>query len=134
MFAALLFMPFDRLGAEQTDVQGTGLGLALSRGLMEAMGGTLTATSVVGGGTTFTLDLALADEPVDERDEPAAEPLARGRAGTPSTPSCSSRTTRPTCAWSSGCWPGGAAEYLTKPLDVPRFLDVIDGILVAARP
>jgi hypothetical protein len=25
-------------------------------------------------------------------------------------------------------------EYLTKPLDVPRFLDVIDGILVAARP
>jgi CheY-like chemotaxis protein len=28
----------------------------------------------------------------------------------------------------------GAAEYLTKPLDVPRFLSVIDGILVAARP
>ena len=29
---------------------------------------------------------------------------------------------------------GGAAKYLTKPLDVPRFLDVIDGILVAAGP
>jgi CheY-like chemotaxis protein len=28
----------------------------------------------------------------------------------------------------------GAVEYPTKPLDVPRFLDVIDGILVAARP
>jgi C4-dicarboxylate-specific signal transduction histidine kinase len=41
-----LFVPFDRLGAEQTEVEGTGLGLALSKGLMEAMGGTLTAHSV----------------------------------------------------------------------------------------
>jgi primary-amine oxidase len=31
-----------------------------------------------------------------------------GRAATPSTSSCTSRTTPPTCAWSSGCWPGGA--------------------------
>ncbi|MDF2744809.1 MAG: sensor protein, partial [Actinomycetia bacterium] len=60
-----LFMPFDRLGAEQSEVQGTGMGLALSQGLMEAMGGTLTAHSAEGEGTTFTLELAVADEPVD---------------------------------------------------------------------
>jgi signal transduction histidine kinase len=59
---ARLFTPFDRLGAEQSDVQGTGMGLALSKGLMEAMGGSLTAESVVGG-TTFTVELALAGVP-----------------------------------------------------------------------
>jgi signal transduction histidine kinase len=39
---AQLFTPFARLGAEQTEVEGTGLGLALSQRLAEAMGGTLT--------------------------------------------------------------------------------------------
>src|SRR5204863_4682055 len=34
-----LFTPFDRLGAEQTDVKGTGLGLALCQRLMQAMHG-----------------------------------------------------------------------------------------------
>jgi signal transduction histidine kinase len=55
---ARLFSPFDRLGAEDTEVQGTGMGLALSKGLMEAMGGDLTAHSVEGEGTTFTVELA----------------------------------------------------------------------------
>ena len=54
---ARLFNPFDRLGAEETEVQGTGMGLALSKGLMEAMGGDLTAVSVEGEGTTFTVEL-----------------------------------------------------------------------------
>jgi signal transduction histidine kinase len=61
---ARLFNPFDRLGAEETQVQGTGMGLALSKGLMEAMGGDLTAESVEGKGTTFTVALAeLAGQP-----------------------------------------------------------------------
>jgi signal transduction histidine kinase len=61
---ARLFNPFDRLGAEETQVQGTGMGLALSKGLMEAMGGDLTAESVEGKGTTFTVELAeLAGQP-----------------------------------------------------------------------
>jgi PAS domain S-box-containing protein len=55
---ARLFSPFDRLGAEDTEVEGTGMGLALSKGLMEAMGGDLTAYSVEGEGTTFTIELA----------------------------------------------------------------------------
>lgn len=55
--AKRLFVPFDRLGAEQTEVQGTGLGLALSKSLTEAMGGELGFKSEVGRGTTFWIDL-----------------------------------------------------------------------------
>ena len=48
-----LFSPFDRLGAERTDVEGTGLGLALSMHLMEAMGGSMRAESKLEQGTTM---------------------------------------------------------------------------------
>jgi signal transduction histidine kinase len=65
---ARLFTPFDRLGADQTGIQGTGMGLVLSRRLAEAIGGTLTAHSVHGEGSTFTLELGLAGDLV-ERDE-----------------------------------------------------------------
>ncbi len=54
---ARLFRPFERLGAERTGVEGTGLGLALSLALTTAMGGTLSATSRLGSGSTFALDL-----------------------------------------------------------------------------
>lgn len=53
----LLFHPFERLGAENTAVEGTGLGLALSKALCEAMAGHLHVHSVVDQGTTFTIDL-----------------------------------------------------------------------------
>jgi PAS domain S-box-containing protein len=52
-----LFNPFDRLGAEATAVEGTGLGLVLSKRLTEAMGGTLVLTSTLGQGTTVFVDL-----------------------------------------------------------------------------
>jgi CheY-like chemotaxis protein len=60
-----LFVPFERLGAEGTDVEGTGIGLALSRRLTEAMGGTLTVRSTLGQGSTFTLDLPRVEGPVE---------------------------------------------------------------------
>jgi len=59
-----LFTQFDRLGAEHSEVQGTGMGLVLAKRLAEAMGGALTVDSLEGQGTTFTLELSLAPEPV----------------------------------------------------------------------
>jgi PAS domain S-box-containing protein len=71
----LLFVPFDRLGAEDTGVEGTGIGLALSRRLAEAMGGTLEAASTLGQGSTFSVELPRVEGPVEryERLTPPVE-------------------------------------------------------------
>jgi PAS domain S-box-containing protein len=65
-----LFVPFERLGAEQGDIAGTGLGLSLSKRLVELMGGTLTVQSEVGRGSVFHITLESTTEPVCA-DEPA---------------------------------------------------------------
>ena len=52
-----LFQPFNRLGAERSGVEGTGIGLTIVKGLVERMGGTITAHSVLGEGSTFTVSL-----------------------------------------------------------------------------
>jgi len=54
-----LFIPFDRLNAESTGIEGTGLGLALSKNLTEAMGGSLTFDSTPGKGSIFTIQLPI---------------------------------------------------------------------------
>jgi PAS domain S-box-containing protein len=57
-----LFEPFDRLDAELTGVEGTGLGLALSRQLLTAMGGSISVTSS-DRGSTFSVDLPAVEAP-----------------------------------------------------------------------
>jgi PAS domain S-box-containing protein len=55
-----LFTPFDRLGAESTPVPGSGIGLALSRKLVELMGGHIEVQSEPGAGSVFTVALPAA--------------------------------------------------------------------------
>jgi PAS domain S-box-containing protein len=52
-----LFTAFDRLGAEQTGIEGTGLGLALSRRLADAMNGQIGFSTEVGKGSAFHVEL-----------------------------------------------------------------------------
>jgi CheY-like chemotaxis protein len=58
-----LFVAFERLGARHSGVEGTGIGLALSRQLMLAMGGEIGADSQIDVGSTFWIRLPLAGVP-----------------------------------------------------------------------
>ena len=51
-------MPFERAGAENSSIQGTGIGLALCKNYIEAMGGTIGVTSDKGSGSTFWFELS----------------------------------------------------------------------------
>jgi CheY-like chemotaxis protein len=78
-----LFRPFERLGATQTAVDGTGIGLALSRSLVEAMGGRIGVRSEVGRGSTFWVRLPLATAapvPLAPQASPASPGSRRLRA------------------------------------------------------
>jgi CheY-like chemotaxis protein/nitrogen-specific signal transduction histidine kinase len=59
-----LFTPFQRLGAEKTDVEGVGLGLALSKRLVELMNGVIGVQSSFGKGSTFWIELPGAENPL----------------------------------------------------------------------
>lgn len=55
-----LFQPFNRMGAEMSAVEGTGIGLMIARTLVELMAGTIGVESAVGQGSTFWVELPLA--------------------------------------------------------------------------
>ena len=72
-----LFQPFERLAAEQAEVEGTGLGLAVSKSLMVAMGGEIGVDSESNRGSTFWITLPSTDPddgalPVSLTVQPAA--------------------------------------------------------------
>ncbi len=75
-----LFSPFERLGAEQSKVEGTGLGLAVSRGMIEAMGGRISVQSERCEGSTFVVELAASPAPTLAGDMALATPAPVRRA------------------------------------------------------
>jgi PAS domain S-box-containing protein len=56
-----LFVPFERLDADRQRIEGTGIGLALCKRLVEAMGGTVGVESTPGSGSTFWVKLPMSD-------------------------------------------------------------------------
>ncbi len=71
---AQLFQPFNRLGQEASAEEGTGIGLVVSKRLVELMGGEIGAESIVGVGSVFWIELNLADalQLAGSTDEPLA--------------------------------------------------------------
>jgi PAS domain S-box-containing protein len=72
-----LFQPFRRLGAESTDIEGTGIGLTITKRLIELMDGQIGFETEVGRGSTFWIELPLA------ADKPAAKGAVTARQYSP---------------------------------------------------
>ncbi|HJW34832.1 MAG TPA: PAS domain S-box protein [Holophagaceae bacterium] len=76
-----LFQPFERLGADQRAIEGTGIGLALAKQLMVAMGGTIGCESRLGHGARFWVELPAASP---NASSPGPAPEAGLLPGSPS--------------------------------------------------
>jgi len=70
-----LFKPFSRLDAENTEIEGTGIGLVVCKNLIELMNGTIGVESEVGRGSTFWFELPLAKANRIEADKKSEDEL-----------------------------------------------------------
>jgi CheY-like chemotaxis protein len=68
-----LFKPFSRLGREALNIEGTGIGLVISKMLMEQMGGSIGYETRPGSGSTFWFDIPVADHNIPAIDEVTEE-------------------------------------------------------------
>ena len=68
-YSEKLFDPFERIGAERTETEGTGLGLTISKKLIEAMGGKFGVESEVGKGSTFWIELPQTESQKDRYEQ-----------------------------------------------------------------
>jgi len=72
-----LFKAFNRLGAEQTAIEGTGIGLVITKNIVELMGGYLGVDSELGVGSTFWVELPTdAIQPLEELDSYKADVIS----------------------------------------------------------
>ncbi|MFO1273327.1 MAG: CHASE domain-containing protein [Rubrivivax sp.] len=76
---AALFQPYNRLGREASAIEGTGIGLVISRRLAELMGGGLEVSSAAGQGSVFTLRLPAAGGSAAAPAEAPPRPPYQGR-------------------------------------------------------
>ena len=91
-----LFEPFNRLGRDDSSVEGSGIGLAIAKALVERMDGSVHVDSTESAGTRFEVRLTEAPEPPDSSDGSGAaggaDPARSGPASTdPAAPAPSSR-------------------------------------------
>ena len=70
-----LFQPFNRLGAEREDIEGTGIGLTIVRQLLDRMGGRIEVQSAPGEGSEFRVWLPAASGEAPPRRAPAPAPV-----------------------------------------------------------
>lgn len=61
-----IFQPFSRLGAENSQIEGTGIGLAITKSLVESMNGSIGFKSAIGVGSEFWIELPQAPEHIDQ--------------------------------------------------------------------
>src|SRR5271169_4816231 len=82
---AQLFQPFNRLGQESSAEEGTGIGLVMSKRVVELMGGVMGVESTVGVGSVFWFELssAAAPPPALDKAEPTAVPRSQVRQDAP---------------------------------------------------